>query len=63
MTRNQYAVSIQTGAYNNPKFSNHGGLFLNPKALDLRMFFAQWGSVLHSLKKCQRALATVFNFR
>ncbi len=62
ITRNQYAVSIQTGAYNNPKFSNHGGLFLNPKALDLRMFFAQWSSVFALTEKCQRELATVFNF-
>lgn len=51
ITRKQYAVSIQTGAYNNPKFSNHGGLFLNPKALDLRMFFAQWSSVFALTEK------------
>lgn len=45
ITRNNYVVSIQTGEYSNPRFSDHGGLFLNPKALDLRMFFAQWNSV------------------
>lgn len=45
ITRNNHAVSIQSGEYSNPKFSSHGGLFLNPKALDLRMFFEQWRSI------------------
>lgn len=45
ITRNDYVVSIQTGLYDNPRFSDHAGLFLNPEKLDLRMFFAQWDSI------------------
>ncbi|MEQ4673310.1 ChuX/HutX family heme-like substrate-binding protein [Providencia vermicola] len=45
ITRNDYVVSIQTGLYDNPRFSDHAGLFLNPGKLDLRMFFAQWDSI------------------
>ena len=44
ITRNEFAVSLQMGQYENGKFSSHAGLFLNPNALDLRMFFAQWES-------------------
>lgn len=45
ITRNNYVVNIQTGRYDNPRFSDHAGLFLNPGQLDLRMFFAQWDSM------------------
>lgn len=45
ITRNDYVVNIQTGQYDNPRFSDHAGLFLNPRQLDLRMFFAQWDSM------------------
>lgn len=45
ITRNDYVVNIQTGLYDNPRFSDHAGLFLNPGQLDLRMFFAQWDSM------------------
>lgn len=45
ITRNDYVVNIQTGQYDNPRFSDHAGLFLNPGQLDLRMFFAQWDSM------------------
>lgn len=45
ITRNDYVVSIQTGQYSHPRFSSHSGAFLNPRGLDLRMFFAQWDSM------------------
>lgn len=45
ITRNEFAISQQIGQYDNAKFSSHAGLFLNPRGLDLRMFFAQWDSV------------------
>lgn len=45
ITRNEYVVHEQVGRYDNAKFSSHGGLILNPRALDLRMFFAHWDSV------------------
>ncbi|MGO2336404.1 hemin-degrading factor [Providencia sp.] len=45
ITRNEYVVHEQVGRYDNAKFSSHGGLILNPRALDLRMFFSHWDSV------------------
>ena len=45
ITRNEHVVHEQIGRYDNAKFSSHGGLILNPRALDLRMFFSHWDSV------------------
>ncbi|QCJ69558.1 hemin-degrading factor [Providencia heimbachae] len=45
ITRNEYVVHEQVGRYENARFSSHGGLILNPRALDLRMFFSHWDSV------------------
>ncbi|WPA91200.1 ChuX/HutX family heme-like substrate-binding protein [Providencia zhijiangensis] len=45
ITRNEYVVHEQVGRYENAKFSPHGGLILNPRALDLRMFFSHWDSI------------------
>ncbi|QKJ87020.1 Hemin transporter [Paramixta manurensis] len=45
ITRNEYAVHEQVGCYQNLHLSNHAGLVLNPRALDLRLFPGQWNSV------------------
>lgn len=42
ITRNRYAVSEQLGLYENCDFSGHAGLILNPRGIDLRLFFSQW---------------------
>lgn len=42
ITRNEYVVHEQIGRYENARFSPHAGLILNPRALDLRMFFGHW---------------------
>lgn len=42
ITRNPYAVSEQFGTYTNINFSGHAGLILNPRGIDLRLFFSQW---------------------
>nr|WP_245211115.1 ChuX/HutX family heme-like substrate-binding protein [Providencia rettgeri] len=62
ITRNNYAISIQTGEYSNPRFSHHGGLFLNPKALDLRMFFAQWDSTFALVEETSTGLRHSMQF-
>ncbi|MGG4607670.1 hemin-degrading factor [Providencia sp. Me31A] len=51
ITRNDCAVIIQTGQYDNVRLHHHGGLFLNPRKLDLRMFFAQWDSIFTVTEK------------
>ncbi|CAB5570710.1 hemin-degrading factor [Providencia hangzhouensis] len=45
ITRNEYVVHEQVGRYDNATFSPHGGLILNPRALDLRMFFSHWDAI------------------
>lgn len=62
ITRNNYAISIQTGEYSNPRFSHHGGLFLNPKALDLRMLFAQWDSTFALVEETSTGLRHSMQF-
>lgn len=42
ITRNEYAVHEQIGRYDNLRLGEHGGLVLNPRALDLRLFVSQW---------------------
>lgn len=44
ITRNAYAVHEQTGRYDNLHLGEHGGLILNPRALDQRLFPKQWHS-------------------
>lgn len=44
ITRNEYAVHEQTGKYENLHLGEHAGLILNPRALDQRLFPAQWHS-------------------
>ncbi|MBS0847498.1 ChuX/HutX family heme-like substrate-binding protein [Citrobacter sp. JGM124] len=40
--RNEYAVHEQVGRFDNQQLDGHAGLILNPRALDLRLFFSQW---------------------
>lgn len=40
--RNEYAVHEQVGRFENQYLDGHAGLILNPRALDLRLFFSQW---------------------
>ncbi|MDR7344156.1 putative hemin transport protein [Pantoea alhagi] len=44
ITRNEYAVHEQLGKYENLHLGAHAGLVLNPRALDQRLFPAQWHS-------------------
>ncbi|WP_336756505.1 hemin-degrading factor [Pantoea sp. USHLN298] len=44
LTRNAYAVHEQLGEYKNLHLGDHAGILLNPRALDLRLFVAQWRS-------------------
>jgi putative hemin transport protein len=44
ITRNEYAVHEQIGRYQHWRIGEHGGLVLNPRGLDLRLFPAQWAS-------------------
>ncbi|KEA54317.1 hemin transporter [Mangrovibacter sp. MFB070] len=41
ITRNPYAIHKQIGGYDNLRLGQHG-IVLNPRALDLRLFPAQW---------------------
>lgn len=45
ITRNEYAVHELIGRYDNLRLGEHGGLVLNPRALDLRLFVSQWNCV------------------
>lgn len=45
ITRNDYAVHEHLGVYQNLRLHGHLGLVLNPRALDLRLFFNQWGAI------------------
>ena len=42
--RNEYAVHEQIGHFDNLHLDGHAGLVLNPRALDLRLFFNQWAA-------------------
>ena len=42
ITRNAYAVHEQIGYYRNLRLGEQGGLILNPRGLDLRLFTSQW---------------------
>lgn len=44
ITRNEYAVHEQVGKYQNLHIGEHGGLILNPRALDQRLFPQHWHS-------------------
>ncbi|WP_145537366.1 hemin-degrading factor [Yersinia kristensenii] len=45
ITRNPHAVHELLGEYQNLRLHGHLGLLLNPRALDLRLFFRQWSTI------------------
>ncbi|EKN3395942.1 TPA: hemin-degrading factor [Yersinia enterocolitica] len=45
VTSNPHAVHQQMGEYRNLRLHGHLGLLLNPRALDLRLFFRHWNTV------------------
>ncbi|MFM1345499.1 hemin-degrading factor [Yersinia proxima] len=45
VTSNPHAVHQQMGEYRNLRLHGHLGLILNPRALDLRLFFRHWSTV------------------
>ncbi|MGH1473734.1 hemin-degrading factor [Yersinia proxima] len=45
VTSNPHAVHQQMGEYRNLRLHGHLGLLLNPRALDLRLFFRHWSTV------------------
>lgn len=47
LCRNAYAVHEQVGRFDNQHLDGHAGLILNPRALDLRLFFSPWASAFH----------------
>lgn len=73
ITRNRYAVSIQEGmfrnqhlyGYNKVNISAETGLVLNPRKLDLRIYFKHWNHIYYIKqykdKKIQRSFQ-VFDF-
>lgn len=54
ITRNEYAVHEQVGAYSNLKLGQHAGLVLNPRALDLRLFPHLWHSAFSLTEQTAR---------
>jgi len=55
ITRNQFAVSVQEGSYTNQylngykeiNISSDAGLVLNPRALDIRIFYRSWNAFFY----------------
>ena len=45
VTSNPYAIHQLVGEYKHLRLHGHLGLLLNPRALDLRLFFRHWSSV------------------
>lgn len=54
ITRNAFAVHEQVGRYENLHLGGHGGLILNPRALDQRLFPSQWKSAFSLVEKSER---------
>ncbi|CAI3923135.1 hemin-degrading factor [Commensalibacter papalotli (ex Botero et al. 2024)] len=54
IVRNEYAVHEQAGQYDNVKLGNHGGLVLNPRALDQRLFVSKWVSSFYIKEMTKR---------
>ncbi|MGG7445723.1 hemin-degrading factor [Kosakonia oryzendophytica] len=52
--RNDYAVHEQLGEFTHQHISEHAGLVLNPRALDLRLFLGEWASVFHLCEQSPR---------
>ncbi|MBC8943885.1 MULTISPECIES: hemin-degrading factor [Xenorhabdus] len=62
ITRNDFAVHEQVGRYENTKFSQHVGLILNPRELDLRMFFEHWSCVFSLVEPTKNGIRHSIQF-
>ncbi|NRN28055.1 ChuX/HutX family heme-like substrate-binding protein [Photorhabdus heterorhabditis] len=62
ITRNDFAVHEQIGRYENTRFSSHAGLILNPRELDLRIFFNHWSSVFYLVEPAKNGMRHSIQF-
>ncbi len=62
ITRNPYAVHEQIGRYQHIRISERGGLILNPRALDLRLFTDQWSSAFYVREQTVRGESRSIQF-
>ncbi|MDE9551778.1 hemin-degrading factor [Xenorhabdus bovienii] len=62
ITRNDFAVHEQVGRYENTQFSPHVGLILNPRELDLRLFFDHWACVFSLVEPAKNGLRHSIQF-
>ncbi|MBC8950521.1 MULTISPECIES: hemin-degrading factor [Xenorhabdus] len=62
ITRNDFAVHEHIGRYENTKFSPHVGLILNPRELDLRLFFDHWSSVFSLVEPAKNGVRHSIQF-
>ncbi|PHM45691.1 hemin transport protein [Xenorhabdus mauleonii] len=62
ITRNDFAVHEHIGRYENTKFSEHVGLILNPRELDLRLFFDHWSSVFSLVEPAKNGMRHSIQF-
>ncbi|MCT8341478.1 MULTISPECIES: hemin-degrading factor [Photorhabdus] len=62
ITRNDFAVHEQIGRYENTHFSSHAGLVLNPRELDLRIFFGHWSSIFYLVEPAKNGVRHSIQF-
>ncbi|PHM38072.1 hemin-degrading factor [Xenorhabdus innexi] len=62
ITRNDFAVHEHIGRYENTQFSEHVGLILNPRELDLRVFFEHWSSVFSLVEPAKNGMRHSIQF-
>ncbi|MCE1848530.1 hemin-degrading factor, partial [Enterobacter hormaechei] len=62
ITRNDFAVHEHIGRYVNTHFSSHAGLVLNPRELDLRIFFGHWSSVFYLVEPAKNGMRHSIQF-
>ncbi|WP_118986184.1 hemin-degrading factor [Photorhabdus sp. CRCIA-P01] len=62
ITRNDFAVHEQIGQYENIRFSSHAGLVLNPRELDLRIFFGYWSSIFYLVEPAKNGVRHSIQF-
>ncbi|MDB6370749.1 hemin-degrading factor [Photorhabdus bodei] len=62
ITRNDFAVHEHIGRYENTHFSSHAGLVLNPRELDLRIFFGHWSSIFYLVEPAKNGVRHSIQF-
>ncbi|MBD2779724.1 hemin-degrading factor [Xenorhabdus szentirmaii] len=62
ITRNDFAVHEHIGRYENTKFSQNVGLILNPRELDLRLFFMHWSSIFSLVEPAKNGMRHSIQF-